>query len=332
MRGYIIRRFLLFIPTVIIATIILFALIRFIPGDVIDLMIAEMIEQSDSASTDEELETELRHRIGLDVNIAIQYGRWMGIWPQDSGEFAGVLEGNLGRSFWRNESITTMILERLPITIELGILAIVIAWFVAIPIGIISAIRQDSVFDYGSRSFAIIWVAAPGFWIATMVVVFPAIWWGWTPPVMYIPFSEDPLGNLAQFILPAFIMGMSMSGGIARYGRTMMLEVLRQDYIRTAWAKGLSERTVIVRHALKNALIPIVTILGGEVPMLIAGSVIMEQIFCLPGVGRLVIEALNRRDYPIVSGVNMLMITIVLVTNLFIDILYGFLDPRIRYG
>jgi len=330
MRDYIIRRLLLFIPTIILATLILFILLRMIPGDVIDLMLASYPDYN--IEDTEVLKEQLLDALGMDEPIYTQYGRWMGIWPQESGDFAGVLQGNLGTSLWQKEPITTLILEKLPVTIELGIFALVLAWFIALPVGIISAIRQDTFFDYGSRSFAIIWVAAPGFWIATMVVVYPAIWWGWTPSIVYIPFSENPAANLVQFILPAIIMGMAMSGGIARYTRTMMLEVLRQDYIRTAWAKGLNERTVIIRHALKNAIIPLVTILGAELPMLIGGAVIMEQIFCLPGIGRFMLEALNKRDYPIVSGINMLMITLVLLSNLLVDVLYGYLDPRIRYS
>lgn len=329
MRGYIIKRLILFFPTILFATWILFCLIRVIPGDVIDLMLADFPDYD--MVEEEVIKERLLEALGLDVPVHIQYGRWMGFLPQKSGEFAGVLEGNLGESLWKNEPVTSLIFERLPVTVELGLLAMLLGWVIALPVGIISAIRQDTVFDYGSRSFAIIFVAAPGFWLATMVVVYPAIWWGWSPSTTYVPLTEDIMLNLRQFGIPAILMGLAMSGGIARIARTMMLEVLRQDYIRTAWAKGLSERTVIVRHALKNALIPLVTILGMEIPSLIAGSVIMEQIFCLPGVGRLFLEALSKRDYPIVSGVNMFLITTVLVTNLVVDIFYGYLDPRIRY-
>lgn len=329
MREYMIRRLLLFVPTIFIATIILFLLLRSIPGDVIDLMIASYPDYTSKDA--EELRADLLDSLGLNEPFHIQYGRWLGVWPQASGDFAGVLQGNLGEALWKNEPVTQLLLKKLPISIELGVFAIVMAWLIALPVGIISAIRQDTIFDYGSRSFAIIWVAAPGFWVATMVIVYPAIWWGWTPSITYIPFSENPGGNLVQFILPAFIMGMAMSGGIARYTRTMMLEVLRQDYVRTAWAKGLPERTVVLRHAFKNAIIPVITILGAEIPMLIGGSVIMEQIFCLPGLGRFMLEALNNRDYPIVSGINLLMITLVLLSNLTVDLTYGYLDPRIRY-
>ena len=214
---------------------------------------------------------------------------------------------------------------------ELGTLAIAIAMVIALPIGVYSAIRQDTAGDYASRTFAVILISLPGFWVATMVVVYPSIWWGWSPPIEYIPFVEDPLANIAQFILPAVVMGAAMSGTTMRMTRTMMLEVLRQDYIRTAWSKGLKERVVVMKHALKNALIPIVTIVGMMVPVLIGGSVIMEQIFGLPGIGLLVIEAVNKRDYTVISGVNIVMASAVLLINLLVDLTYGYLDPRIRH-
>jgi len=210
-------------------------------------------------------------------------------------------------------------------------MALLIAMLIAIPIGVYSAIRQDTWRDYMGRTFAILSISLPGFWIGTMVVVFPSIWWNWSPPVEYIPLAENPIGNIKQFILPASIMGMHMSGTTMRMTRTMMLEVLRQDYIRTAWASGLTERAIIVRHALKNALIPVITIIGAMIPVLIGGSVIMEQIFCLPGIGRFLVEAINMRDYIVISGINVVMATVVLSNNLVVDLTYAFLDPRIRY-
>jgi len=202
---------------------------------------------------------------------------------------------------------------------------------VALPIGIWSAIRQDTWGDYAGRTFAILAISLPGFWLATMVIVYPSIWWGWSPSMEYIPFTKDPMGNFIQFIIPAVILGLVFSGGTMRMIRTMMLEVLRQDYIRTAWSKGLNERTVIMRHALKNALIPVVTIVGAQLPILVGGAVVEEQIFALPGVGRYLIDAINRRDYPIISGVNLIIATVILFSNLLIDLIYAWLDPRIQY-
>ena len=196
--------------------------------------------------------------------------------------------------------------------------------------GTYSAIRQDTIGDYIARSFGILALSIPGFWLGTMVVVFPSIWWGWSPPLELIRFTEDPLGNLEQYLVPALVLGMIMSGIIMRMTRTMMLEVLRQDYIRTAWSKGLKERMMIIRHALPNALIPVVTAIGLMIPWVIGGSVITETIFGLPGLGHLLLRAISDRDYPIVSGITMFMAGIMVLANLVIDLTYGLLDPRAR--
>jgi peptide/nickel transport system permease protein len=210
-------------------------------------------------------------------------------------------------------------------------MAAIIALLISIPIGVYSAIRQDTWGDYLGRTIAILAISLPSFWIATIIIVFPAIYFNWSPEMEYIPFFENPVRNLIQFIVPAAIMGMVMSGTTMRMTRTMMLEVLRQDYIRTAWSKGLKERTVIIRHALKNALIPIVTIMGMMLPILIGGSVIMEQVFSLPGIGRWTIEAIGQRDYPVISGINLVIATVILAANLMVDLTYSWIDPRIRY-
>ncbi len=246
--------------------------------------------------------------------------------------FGGVLQGNLGKSMWTGYSATDEIAARFPVSFELGIMALVIALLIAFPIGIYSAIRQDTWGDYVGRSFGIAFIAIPSFWLATMVMVFPSIWWDWTPPMELIRFTDDPMGNLGQFIIPATLLGMVMSGTTMRMTRTMMLEVLRQDYIRTAWSKGLKERVVVLRHALRNALIPVVTIIGMNVPVLVGGAVILEQIFVLPGMGRLLLEVITRRDYVVLSGLNLAVASFVLLANLATDLTYAFLDPRIRYG
>ena len=191
--------------------------------------------------------------------------------------------------------------------------------------------RQDTAGDYIGRSFSILMLAVPSFWMGTMVMVFPSIWWGWSPEVKFIPFRQDPLHNLSQMILPAIILGTSLSAVTMRLTRTMMLEVLRQDYIRTAWAKGLSERLVVSRHALRNALIPVVTLIGLQAPLLIGGAVIMEQIFVIPGMGLLLLDAVNQRDYPIITGVFLIVGVAVMVINLLVDLSYGLLDPKVRY-
>ena len=318
MRAYIIRRVLLTIPTMLILTILVFLSVRFIPGDIVDFFADTSFGQG--KVVDEEA---LRRMLGLDVPVHVQYGRWMG---------DIFLHGTLGRSLWGVAAVEEKILGRLPVTIELGVLSIVIGLLIALPVGIYSAIRQDTAADYVGRTIAIIGLATPNFWLATMVILYPAIWWGWSPSVELIPFTEDPLGNLGMFIIPAVILGTALSAATMRMTRTMMLEVLRQDYIRTAWSKGLNERVVVLRHAIKNALIPIVTLIGLQLPILVGGSVIMENIFNLPGLGRLMVNALSQRDYPLVSGVNLVFATAVVGVNLMIDLIYPYLDPRVRYS
>jgi peptide/nickel transport system permease protein len=242
-----------------------------------------------------------------------------------------VLHGDLGDSLWEGTPVINDILARWPVTIELGLLGILISQLIALPIGIYSAMRQDTWGDYIGRSFAIISLSVPGFWLATMVIVLPSIWWGYSPPLNFIAFNVDPIGNLKMFIIPAIVLSLSLAGGSMRMIRSMMLEVLRQDYIRTAWAKGLKERVVIIRHALKNALIPVVTIMGGQLTLLIGGTVIIENIFQLPGMGQLLLTATTRRDYTVISGVMLIFAVVLVLSNLIVDLSYGFLDPRIKY-
>ncbi len=322
MRAYIIRRILLIIPTLLVVTVLVFLTIRLIPGSAIDQMLAgRALQEAETGASHEDAVAALRQKMGLDESIFEQYGRW--VWA--------ALQGDLGKSVWTGIPVTEQIAHRLSVSFELGVMGMVVALLIAFPIGIYSAVRQDTVGDYIARSLAIAFIALPGFWVATMVIVYPSIWWGWTPPLEFIPFTENPLDNLGQFIIPAFLLGMLMSGTTMRMTRTMMLEVLRQDYIRTAWSKGLRERTVVVRHALKNALIPVVTIIGMNVPVIVGGAVIIEQIFALPGIGKLMLEAIEKRDYALVSGLNMFVAFVVLLVNLAVDLSYALLDPRIRY-
>ena len=278
----------------------------------------------------------MERMLGLDVPVYVQYGRWIGVlptpdWVTGESHFKGILQGTLGKSLIGEWSIEDGIAERLPVTIQLGVMAIVIGLVIALPVGIYSAIRQDTAADYAGRSIAIIGLATPNFWLGIMVMLYPVIWWGWTPPLELVSFTEDPLGNLGVFIIPSLILGTAAAAATMRMTRTMMLEVLRQDYIRTAWAKGLNERVVVVRHALKNAFIPIVTLVGMQLPLLVSGSVIMEEIFGLPGIGRMFLDALDRRDYPVIQGVNLFLSAFVMLNILLIDMIYPFLDPRVRY-
>jgi len=311
------------IPTLLIVSMIIFSLMRILPGDIVTVMMSSPDIEVDRATAE--------GMLGLDKPLIIQYGQWMGVWPQPDGSFSGIVQGDFGVSWWTWSPVVELLAIKWPVTLELGIMAIIIAQLIALPIGIYSAIRQDTWGDYIGRSYAILCISIPAFWLGTMVIVFPSIWWDYMPPIMLIPFTEDPIGNLKMFIVPAIVMGMALAGTTMRMTRNMLLEVLRQDYIRTAWAKGLRERVVIIRHALKNALIPVVTQVGIQVAVLMGSTVIIEEIFVLPGVGRLLINAAHHRDYPLLSGIMILFAFILVLINLIIDLTYAYLDPRIRY-
>ncbi|HKU93692.1 MAG TPA: ABC transporter permease [Vineibacter sp.] len=317
MQAYIARRLLALIPTLFFASVIVFVTVRLIPGDIIDLMLS-----SNDISAGKKSRDQLEAALGLDQPMYLQYFRWI---------YAILFQGDFGKSLWQNTPVAEHLLVRLPITFELGFLALLVALAVAIPIGVYSAIRQDTAGDYVARSFSILMLSVPSFWVGTMVMVFPSIWWGWSPDVKFVPFSQDPLRNLGQMAIPAIILGCALSAVTMRLTRTMMLEVLRQDYVRTAWAKGLDERLVVVRHALRNALIPVVTLIGLQAPLLIGGAVILEQIFVIPGMGLLLLDAVSQRDYPIITGVFLIVGVAVMVINLIVDLSYGVLDPKVRY-
>ncbi len=318
MRAYLIRRLLLLIPTLFLVTIIVFLLARFIPGNALDIIVYEL----HSAGGGEVDRAAIEHMLGLDVPIYEQYVRWMG---------NIILHGDFGNSLRTQTPIWPEISKTLPVTFELGVMAIIIGALVSLPVGLISAVRQDSWADYISRTFAILLISVPGFFIGTLIMILPSRWWGWSPSMELITFAQNPLGNLGMFLLPAAVMGVTTAGTTMRVARTQMLEVLRQDFIRTAWSKGIPERIVIFRHAAKNALIPVVTVIGGQIPMVIGGAVIIEQIFNLPGMGRLMLTALNQRDYPMISAINLFISLGVLMANLVIDMTYGWLDPRVSY-
>ncbi len=321
MAAYALRRFTLIIPTLFIVTAVLFIMLRMLPSSVVD-QIAQNQEWTVQSIGSPQVKTDaIRHKLGLDVPFYVQYGRWIG----------GFFQGNFGTSLYSKQTLLGNLRTKLPVTVELSLLAMIFSFASSIPLGIFSAIRQDTAWDYVGRTWSIAALSVPGFWIATLVMIYPAIWWNWSPPVEYISLAKDPLGNLGQFLIPSLIMGLAGSGGTMRLTRTMTLEVLRQDYIRTAWAKGLRERVVVIRHGMKNTLIPVITIIGGMIPGLLGGSVIMEQIFALPGMGRYMLDAINMRDYNIISGWNIFMAGIVMIFIVLTDLAYAFVDPRIRY-
>lgn len=311
-------------PTLFLVTLLIFFLIRLMPGDRVDRLQGQSIDvKLDRAA--------LERKLGLDAPAIIQYGRWMGFAPQVDGRMRGILQGDLGISWWQGTPVAQLLAARWMVTLELGILGLIIAQLIALPIGVFSALRQDTWGDYIGRSFAILCISVPYFWVGTLVIVFPSIWWNYMPPLMLIPFTEDIIGNLRMFIVPALVLGMALAGMIMRMTRTMVLVVLRQDYIRTAWAKGLRERVVIIRHALKNAAIPVITLIGLQVPFVVGGTVIIEQIFSLPGMGRLILDATLFRDQPLISGIVLLFSVVLMIINLLVDLTYAYLDPRIRY-
>jgi len=313
MRQYVLKRLLLVVPTLLLVSIIVFSLNHMLPGDVVVLMFEEKAYAKD-------LET-LRAKLGLDRPLYIQYFSWIG----------QVIGGDLGESLWTKRPVLEEIMRRLPVSLKLGAMAIVVALCIALPIGVLSAIRQDTLKDYTARSAAIVGLSVPPFWKATLVIVLPSIWFGWAPPLQFTPFSENPWQHLSQFILPAIILGIAPGASIMRLTRALMLEVLRQDYIRTAWSKGMREPRVVLKHALKNAIIPVITIVGIQVAEIASGTVIMETIFGLPGMGRFLVDAIFQRDYTVVQGVILLTSTITVVINLLVDLTYAQLDPRIRY-
>ena len=318
MQRYVIRRLLAVIPTLFFASIIVFLVIRVLPGDIVDLIIKSSPFMEDS----EQMRVEIERDLGLDNPMHEQYVRWLG---------GIILRGDLGTSLMRETSVSAEIAERLPVTMELGLWAVFFALIISIPIGVYSAIRQDTMGDYVARSFAILMLAVPSFWLGTMVVILPAMWWGWSPPTRLVPFSEDPLAHIAVFMTPAAILGASLAAVTMRMTRTMMLEVLRQDYIRTARAKGLSEWLVVMRHAVRNALIPIITLIGLFLPIIIGGTVILEQIFDLPGMGKLLLRSVQDRDYPVITGIFLVVGVFVILVNLLVDLSYGLLDPKVRH-
>jgi peptide/nickel transport system permease protein len=221
--------------------------------------------------------------------------------------------------------------RRLPVTLELGGIAIGFAALIALPVGILAATRQDTLGDYLARSAAILGLSLPGFWLATLLIVMPAIWWGWRPVAEYVEFGRDPAGHVVQFLLPGLILGIASGAALMRLTRGMLLEVLRQDYVRTAWAKGLRERAIVLKHSLKNAIMPVLTVVGIQLAQILGGTVIIETIFGLPGMGRFLFEAITQRDYPVIQGVNLVVVSVIVVVNLSIDALYATLDPRIRF-
>ena len=318
MTNYLFRRLLQFIPVLVLVSILVFGIMRLVPGDVA-LMI--LVGPDGQGTVDPKQLQALRKELGLDRPLPVQYFEWTG----------NMLKGDFGKSLRTNTSVFHEIKDRFPVTFEIVTLTTIISVLIALPLGILMAIRQDSWVDYIARVVSIAGLAMPTFWVATLMLLFMVIWFTWIPPLGYKEFWKSPWVNIQQVIWGCLALGYFLAAVIARMTRSTLLEVLRQDYIRTAWAKGLRERTVVIRHALKNAVLPVVTIIGIQYAALFGGTVIMESIWNLPGLGSALIQAVSFRDYPMVQGLVMLFALIVLVANLLVDMLYAWLDPRVRY-
>ncbi len=326
MRQYIFKRLLLAIPTLLGVSIIIFSMLRVLPGDIVQQV------AGDNQVTPE-LRASIEKDLGLDQPVYQEYFEWLG----------GVLTLDFGRSLRGKTPIGDELKDKMPTTIELAVLSLGVSLLIAIPVGIVSAVRQDSLADYVGRSVSIGFLAMPNFWLGTMIIVYASLWFNWSTPQAqeYRQIWEDPIANL-EFMLfpfgyfiplgPAVLLGIGLSGTVMRLMRTQMLEVLRQDYVRTAWAKGLPERRIVVGHVLKNAMIPVVTVIGLQVPVLMGGSVIVESIYNVPGIGRGFFQAINFRDYTTVQTYALITAVAVVVSNLVVDVMYAYLDPRIRYS
>ena len=314
MGKYIVKRILLLIPTIFIVCAIVFLLMRMVPGDAVDIIVNRMTQSGMVVD-----EAAVRARLGLDVPAFQQFFNWL--WD--------VVRLDLGDSFFLNDSVSNIIGRQLPISLELGVITLILSNLISIPLGLFCAARQNSGGDVLVRVLSLVLMSVPVFWLATLVLVYPAILWGYSPPTQYVSLLENPFQNLQMFFMPALLNAMTQAGMQLRTVRTVTLDVMRTDYVRTAWAKGTPERRVMFRHAFRNGLIPVVTIIGNSVAGLIGGSVILENIFGIPGIGNQVISAIGNRDYPLVQGCVLVFALFTMVVNLLVDISYKWIDPRV---
>ncbi len=314
MGRYVLRRLAQMAPVLFLVSLIVFSLLHLTPGDPAISMLGEEATPEAVAA--------LRVKLGLDQPLPVQYVRWLG----------AVLQGDLGRSIRSNQPVSEAILDRLPVTIELSLLSALIALAIAIPAGVISAMRRNSLLDTGATTLALMGVSLPNFFLAILLIFLLSLKLGWLPPIGYTPFLDNPAENLKKMIMPALTLGTALSAIVMRMTRSSLLEILDQDYVRTARAKGLNEANVIRRHAMRNALIPVVTVVGLQIGGLLGGAIITESIFVLPGIGRLLVDSIFQRDFPLVQGVVLFASLAFLFANLAVDLLYAVLDPRIRYS
>jgi peptide/nickel transport system permease protein len=326
MLKYAIHRLLLMVPSVIGVTMLTFIGLRVLmPSDVVDQLLANY------GSDDPEVRAALANELGLTGSLPGQYLRWAGVSWFFGGD-TGVLEGDFGESLLTGRDVLSEIRHRAPVSFELGMIGQTMAIMIAVPVGVWAARKQDKWPDYGLRSIAILVNSLPGFWVAVLIITFGQVWFNWAPPINFKYLTEDPIAHLEIIALPALIIGLTPTGSLVRLVRTQMLEVLRQDYVRTAQGKGLSQSTVVYRHALRNALLPIVTVVGIGLPNIIAGTVIFEEIFLIPGMGRYLVDAVDGLDYPVILGLNLVFAILLMVSALVVDLTYALLDPRVQYS
>jgi peptide/nickel transport system permease protein len=316
MRAYLATRLLLIVPTLLGVASLVFVIMRVIPGDV-----ALLILGGDSGQIDGAQLAAMHQRLGLDQPLLVQFGTWL----------AGVLRFDFGTSLWTGRPVIEELLIRLPLSLELAVLATMVAVLISIPLGMLAAVRQDTWIDYVVRVISIGGLAIPSFWAGILVILFLVVFFGWGPPLMYTPPWVDPWANFQQMVWPVLTVGYRYAAVTSRMTRSTLLEVLREDYIRTAWAKGLREREIVIRHALKNAMLPVITLIGTEFAFLIGGLVVTETVFTLNGVGRFVVDAVAHRDYPVVQALVFVIAFGFVIVNLLIDLTYAWFDPRIRY-
>ena len=319
MQQYIIKRVLLLIPTILLVTIIVFALIRVIPGD--PALLVLIGPSGEGSFTEEQLE-EMRRRLGTDRPVHEQYGTWM--W--------GLLRGDLGDSIFYERPVVDQLGEAVPVTLELAVLGMFLSFFIAVPLGVVAALKQDTFVDHLAGLISFTGIGVPTFVVGVLIIYLLVTLFGWLPPLGYADLWSDPGKNLQQMIFPALALAFYNLAFTARVTRSSMLEVLREDYIRTARSKGLAERVVIFLHGLKNACLPVITVSGWQLARLMGGTVIIESIFLVPGMGRLLVESIFQRDYPLIQVEVLVIAAMILFVNLVVDIGYGLLDPRIRYG
>jgi peptide/nickel transport system permease protein len=318
MPSYIVRRILLMIPTLLGAVTLIFLLMRLLPGDVA----LYILGSGESSDVNKEALEQIRQDLGLDQPLIVQYGKWL--W--------GAARLDFGNSYWTRQPVIEELQRRYPMTANLAIMSLLLGTLIAIPIGVLSAIRQDTLVDYAARIFVIAGLSIPNFWLAILVILGLVHYFQWLPPLNYEPFWADPWLNFKQLVFPALITGYRLSAIGARMTRSSILEVLRDDFVRTARAKGLRERVVVLKHALRNALLPVITIIGVELLVLFGGLVVIETVFTIPGVGRYLVDAITHRDYPSIQALVFVFAVFVVLVNLLVDIFYAFLDPRIRYA